>query len=74
MNALNNENILKLVFKGFDIFHNKQLLIKTINNRTIFQGILRTLSYQGIYESMGKSKYTLRTSISYRLRSITTKW
>jgi WD40 repeat protein len=60
MNSLKNKNILKLVFKNFDLFRNKQRLVNTINNRTIFQGILRTLSYQGIYKSMGRSKHVLK--------------
>jgi WD40 repeat protein len=52
---LNNENILKEIFNNYSTLLNKQLLEMTKNKMIAENVILTTLSYQKIFNSMGKS-------------------
>jgi WD40 repeat protein len=69
MNDLKNENLLNLIFKNFSSLDNKHLFVDAISNKTVLRATLRTLSYQEIYQSMGRSKNILKghTSLIYSI-------
>jgi hypothetical protein len=58
MATIQNNNIVKLIFSSFSLIKTYELSNK-VQNKTLYNLILRIYSYKAIYRSMGKAKITI---------------
>jgi WD40 repeat protein len=59
MPELINRNILKLVLSSFDTRELQRMFEKSIDNNTLFEVTLKSINYENLFKSFGKSRIVL---------------